>query len=51
MPKFSIYQGTFVCQECKAQVLEARFYLKSYDLTWMCSEKHLSKVNLYTKGY
>ena len=51
MPRFSVYQGTFVCQKCKKNVSEARFYTQSYDLTWMCSDKHLSKVNLYVKGY
>jgi len=49
MPKFSIYPGKFLCQECKRDVSVARFYNKSYDLTWMCSEKHLSKVNLYVR--
>ena len=51
MLKYSKYAGVFVCQHCKAEVLEARFYNRSYDLTWMCSDKHLSKVNLYSKGY
>jgi len=51
MLKYSRYNGKFVCQECKAEVGEARFYIKSYDLTWMCDEKHLSKVNIYARGY
>lgn len=51
MPRYSIYSGKFVCQECKSEVFEARFYFSSYDLTWMCSSKHLSKVNLYVRGY
>ena len=51
MHKYSKYAGTFVCQSCKAEVYEARFYNKSYDLTWMCEQKHLSKVNLYGRGY
>lgn len=51
MPRYSLYSGTFICQECKKEVSEARFYNKSYDLTWMCNDKHLSKVNLYSKGY
>ena len=51
MHKYSIYSGKFVCQKCKSQVLEARFYIGSFDLTWMCDDKHLSKINLYGRGY
>ena len=51
MPKFSIYPGKFLCQDCKMEVKEARFYTKSFDLTWLCDNKHLSKVNLYARGY
>ena len=51
MPNFSEYSGKFVCQECKQEVDNARFYIKTYDLTWMCIDKHLSKINLYVKGY
>ena len=51
MPNFSEYSGKFVCQECKQEVYNARFYTKTYDLTWMCNNKHLSKVNLYVRGY
>lgn len=51
MAKFSLYEGTFVCQKCKAEVLSARFYLDSFDFTWMCDNKHLSKINLYGRGY
>lgn len=51
MSKYSVYNGTFLCQKCGKSVEEARFYNHSYDFTWMCSEKHLSKVSLYRKGY
>lgn len=51
MHKYSKYSGNFICHQCKSEVSEARFYKKTYDLTWMCADKHLSKVNLYTKGY
>jgi hypothetical protein len=51
MPKYSLFPGTFFCHECKGEVNEARFYFQSFDLTWMCSDKHLSKVNLYIRGY
>ena len=51
MPKFSEYPGKFICQECKQEVHNARFYNRTYDLTWMCLDKHLSKINLYVRGY
>lgn len=51
MHKYSKYSGKFICQECKEEVLESRFYVKTFDLTWMCNSKHLSKVNLYARGY
>jgi uncharacterized protein YjaG (DUF416 family) len=49
--KFSSYRGKFVCQKCKKEVLEARLYQETLDLTWMCEDKHLSKVNFNVKGY
>ena len=51
MRKYSVYKGKFLCQKCKEEVLESRFYIHSYDLTWMCNSKHLSKVNIYGRGY
>ncbi|MEY3311894.1 MAG: hypothetical protein RL348_1237 [Bacteroidota bacterium] len=51
MPRYSKYNGQFFCQKCSQVVNEARFYRSSFDLTWMCSDKHLSKVNLYGRGY
>lgn len=51
MPKYSKYQGIFICQKCSEKVIEARFYRDTYDFTWMCNSKHLSKVNLYGRGY
>jgi hypothetical protein len=50
--EFSEYRGKFVCHECKELVLIARFYGKTtMDITWLCSKKHLSRVNLNVKGY
>lgn len=51
MSRYSVYLGKFLCQKCKSEVAEARFYTHSYDLTWMCLDKHLSKINLYKRGY
>jgi hypothetical protein len=49
--KFSVYEGKFVCHKCKSDVPKARFWRDTYDFTWMCSCKYVSKVNLYGKGY
>jgi hypothetical protein len=51
MPRYSEYSGQFYCHTCKAVAEESRFYYSSSDLTWMCVNKHLSKVSLYVKGY
>jgi hypothetical protein len=49
--KFSTYRGTFLCQGCKAEVHRARFWRDTFDFTWMCECKYVSKVNFYGKGY
>lgn len=47
MPKdFSIYSGKWPCKTCHEVVLTLRLWPESGDATWMCSNKHLSKVNL-----
>ena len=50
--KFSIYEGQFVCHGCKGKVPTARFWKSEVELTWKCKEcEHVSKVNLYVRGY
>jgi hypothetical protein len=49
MAKYSVYPGKFKCQECGKDVMSLRSYSESKELTWMCSEKHLSKINLSLK--
>lgn len=49
MGKYNIYQGSFVCHTCKAEVKSLRMYASEKLMTWMCSEKHLSQVSLKTK--
>ena len=51
MRKFSTYNGLFTCQKCKKEVLEARLYQETLDFTWMCEDRHLSKVNFQSRGY
>lgn len=51
MAKFTLYAGAFVCHRCKEDVDKARFWKDTFDLTWMCSCKFVSKVNLIARGY
>jgi hypothetical protein len=44
--KFKIFPGKFVCQKCNEEVNSLRLWLDSADVTWMCSQKHISKVAL-----
>lgn len=47
--KYTITHGEFPCHTCKEVVKSLRFYPDTKDLTWMCSQKHLSIVSLKTK--
>lgn len=47
--RYSIYQGKFPCHTCKQVVTSLRHYVETSELTWVCSEKHLSKVSLKSK--
>jgi hypothetical protein len=49
MSKYTVYPGKFVCHECRDAVSSLRLYEEDKLLTWMCSNKHLSKVSLQTK--
>jgi hypothetical protein len=49
MAKYSIYPGVFKCQQCGLEVKSLRLYQDTKELTWMCSEKHVSTVNLNTR--
>ena len=44
--KFKIFEGTFPCHTCKEEVTSIRLWIETTDLTWMCSKKHISKVQL-----
>jgi hypothetical protein len=46
MPSFTVYHGKFLCHICKAEVGTLRLYAETKEMTWMCKEKHLSRVNL-----
>lgn len=49
MAKYSVYPGQFKCQVCGADVNSLRSYPENKELTWMCADKHMSKVDLNTK--
>lgn len=51
MSKYSVYPGVFTCQKCNSEVDKARFWKDTFDFTWMCSCKYVSKVNLNGRGY
>jgi len=44
MPSFTVYYGKFICHECKAEVKTLRLYAETKEMTWMCKDKHLSRV-------
>jgi hypothetical protein len=44
--EFKIFEGKFPCKKCQEEVLSLRLWVSSGDATWMCSKKHVSKVNL-----
>ena len=44
--EFGVYSGNFLCKKCNEEVLSLRLWNDSGDVTWMCSQKHVSKVGL-----
>lgn len=44
--KFRSFPGKFECQKCKESVSTLRLWLDTASVTWMCSQKHISKVQL-----
>jgi len=44
--KFKIFLGKFNCQKCNEEVNSLRLWLETADVTWMCNQKHISKVSL-----
>lgn len=44
--KFKSFVGKFPCHTCKEEVETLRLWKETYDLTWMCSKKHISKVQM-----
>ena len=46
MARYEIIHGVFPCHTCKQEVKSLRMYPETKEITWMCTEKHLSKVDL-----
>jgi hypothetical protein len=44
--KFKVFSGKFACKKCHEEVSSLRLWLETADVTWMCSQKHISKVPL-----
>jgi hypothetical protein len=43
---FSTYEGKWFCKTCDSIAKILRYYRETGDATWMCDQKHISKVNL-----
>lgn len=50
MGRYTVYQGEFPCHTCKQMVFSLRSYPDTKELTWMCKDKHISKVSLAPKS-
>ena len=46
---FQVIRGKFECQRCNEEVNALRLWNDTLDLTWQCSKKHISKVNIAKK--
>jgi len=47
--RYSTYTGKFNCHVCKDPVTSLRHYPEVTELTWMCGQNHLTKVQLTIK--
>ena len=44
--KFRTFKGKFNCKECNEEVFSLRLWTETADLTWLCTNKHISRVPL-----
>ena len=49
MASYTIYSGQFLCHECKQEVKTLRLYAETQEATWMCKDRHVSKVSFANK--
>lgn len=47
--RYTVYPGSFVCHTCKSITHSMRHYFLTKEITWVCKEKHMSKVSLETR--
>jgi len=47
--RYTVYQGSFVCHTCKIETRSMRYYFIPKEMTWLCPNRHLTKVSLQTK--
>ena len=45
MASYTVYSGKFICHTCKMEVATLRLYADTKEATWMCKDKHLSRVS------
>jgi hypothetical protein len=43
---FIVFKGKFICHECKEEVFSLRLWKDTANITWICSQKHISRVPL-----
>jgi hypothetical protein len=49
MAKYNVYTGIFKCQVCGVEVNSLRSYPDTKEVTWMCPDKHISRVVLHAR--
>lgn len=49
MSNYTNYPGKWICHTCKEEVSNLRLYAERLEATWMCKDKHLSKVSFAKK--
>jgi len=49
MASYNIFPGKFKCHTCKSEVTTLRLYEETKVITWMCRDRHVSRVSLQTK--
>jgi hypothetical protein len=46
---FVVFPGFFCCKSCNEEIKFLRLWKDTGDVTWMCSKKHISRVELVMK--
>lgn len=48
---FTVYPGKFICKTCKKDVFSMRLWHETGLASWMCSDKHVSEVQMVQLKY